>query len=112
LAEVLQIACRHALAMEPTEDQRTVQVQQVLPGIRFAGLRAQQQALPGLIHAPILPFSGRAREVYSTFLTCLCKVFRRPPIPVLVGMKFARLVSRFCVAVGEQSWLRNVPPLS
>ena len=55
LAEVLQIACRHALAIEPTEDQRTIQVRQVLPGIRFAGLGTEQQALPGLVHGPILP---------------------------------------------------------
>jgi hypothetical protein len=53
LAEVLQIACRHALAIEPSEDQRTIQVRQVLAGIRFAGLGTEQQALPCLVHGPI-----------------------------------------------------------
>ena len=55
LAQVLQIDRRHALAIEPADDQGTIQVRQVLPGILFAGLSAEQQALPGLIHATILP---------------------------------------------------------
>ncbi len=38
LAEVLQIVRRHALAIEPTDDQRTIQGREVLPGISFTGL--------------------------------------------------------------------------
>ena len=38
LAQVLQIGRRHAQAIEPADDQGTVQVHQVLPGVRFAGL--------------------------------------------------------------------------
>ena len=56
---------RHVLAIEPTEDQRTIQVRQVLPGVRFAGLGTEQQALPRLVHGPILPSTGRA---IGTFL--------------------------------------------
>jgi hypothetical protein len=67
LAEVLQVARRHALAVEPAQDQRTVQVRQVLPGIRFAALGTQQQALPGLVHGPILPPWGRAIRRFFHF---------------------------------------------
>ena len=59
LAQVLQIGRRHALAIEPADDQGTIQVRQVLPGILFAGLGAEQQALPGLVHAAILLGPGR-----------------------------------------------------
>ena len=69
LAQVLQIDRRHALAIEPADDQGTIQVRQVLPGIRFAGLSAEQQALPGLIHDAILPSPGRAiLRIFSSFL--------------------------------------------
>jgi hypothetical protein len=67
LAEVPQVARRHALEVEPAQDQRTVQVGQVLPGIRFAGLGSQQQALPGLVRGPVLPFSGRAIRRFFHF---------------------------------------------
>jgi hypothetical protein len=76
LAEVLQIARRHALAIEPTEDQGTIQVRQVFPGIRLAGLGADQQALPGFVHGSILSSSDRAIDDFSTFSSDPCKVLR------------------------------------
>jgi hypothetical protein len=41
LAQVLQVACRHALAIEPADDQGTIQVRQVFPGVLFAALSAE-----------------------------------------------------------------------
>ena len=62
LAQVLQIAGRHALAVEPAEDQGTVQLRQVLPGLLLAGLSAEQQALPSLVHPTPLPLPGWATD--------------------------------------------------
>jgi hypothetical protein len=50
LAEVLKVDRRHALAIQPTDDQGAIEVRQILPGIRFARLSPKQEALPGLIH--------------------------------------------------------------
>src|SRR5262249_25953032 len=50
---------RHALAIEPAKDQRTIQVQQVLPGVRFSGLGTKQQGLSGFAHVSILPPSDQ-----------------------------------------------------
>src|SRR5262249_51896730 len=86
LAQVVQVARRHALAVEPADDQGAVQVGQVLPGVLLAGLSAEQQALPGLVHGTISPAPGRANgRVSGIFLTDSCKVFRRPPFLVAVG---------------------------
>jgi hypothetical protein len=49
LAQMLQVERRHALAIEPADNQGTIQVRQVLPGLLLAGLSPEQQALPGLI---------------------------------------------------------------
>src|SRR5262249_8402493 len=60
LAEVLQVASGHALAIEPAEDEWTIEGGEVLPGIGFAGLGAEEQALSGFVHGAILPSSGWA----------------------------------------------------
>ena len=59
LAQVIQVARGHTLANQPAANQRTVKVRQVFPGIRFAGLRAKQQALPRFVHGFILTSPGR-----------------------------------------------------
>ena len=70
LGQVVQIGRRHALAIKPADDQGTIQVRQVLPGVLFAGLSAEQQALPGLIHALNFtltrPFKREALRHFST----------------------------------------------
>src|SRR5262245_36743168 len=43
------VAGRYGLAIEPAEDQRAIQVRQVLPGSRFADFGTEQQALPGVV---------------------------------------------------------------
>ena len=60
LAQVLQIACRDALTIEPTDDQGTIEVRQVFPGILFAVLSAEEQTLPSLVHGTIFPSPSRA----------------------------------------------------
>ena len=86
LAEVLQIDRRHTLAVEPADDQRTIQVRQVLPGIRFAGLSAEQQALPGLVHDPDFTVGATGElHPFCRFLTDSCKVFRRRLFLIPVG---------------------------
>ena len=73
LAEVLQIARRHALAIEPVEDQGTIQVRQVLPGVLLAGLRPEQQALPSLVHGIISPPPCGASCKLSPFFPARCR---------------------------------------
>src|SRR5262249_25575014 len=41
LTQVVQIDRRHTLAIEPADNQRTIEVGQVLPGVLFAGLSAE-----------------------------------------------------------------------
>src|SRR5262249_19792342 len=52
LAQVVDVARGHALALEPADDEGTIQVGQVLPGILLAGLNAEQQAFPSVFRHP------------------------------------------------------------
>jgi hypothetical protein len=65
LGQILQVDRWHALAIEPADDQGTIEVRQILPRIRFAGLSAEKQALSGLIHNAILPAQRRRRFTLS-----------------------------------------------
>ena len=86
LAEVLQVDRRHALSVDPADDQGTIQVRQVLPGTLFAGLGAEQQALPGLVHDRHVTTTGAGDlENFRQFSTESCQVFRRPPFLISVG---------------------------
>src|SRR4051812_2470660 len=81
LNEAARLAESFALPVEPAEDQGAVQARQAPPGAPRAGLGAQQQALPGLVHGvtPSLPSGG-----LIFFIAC-CEVFRRPPFLIPFG---------------------------
>jgi hypothetical protein len=61
-----------ALALQPADDQRAVQIRQFLPGVLLAGLRAEQQALSSFVHGALVASPGRTERRFSGFFIDSC----------------------------------------